>query len=305
MKKILLFLFCFGVSVLLLISCNEKLERSMPSDKDEKNNLYADSANAEKLPEGSGVMWRYNITLKQKPYITISLSDWIAVIEHCTGAQTEEDPYVFGMADRYWSPDATPPTREELCDCSYVYAYIPENYAELWRPDLVLPLDPYSTVVFNGTIFWSNVNLHHTVYDFVESNDTSERSFLLLFSEEPQRCLENGDVDTYVDCDTAVSTWCRDFLPDAEPVEGTNFVLWTGTVEEMLSIVADYGKQIWVCFPEDFVDIYGFTIKQAQVLISKGYLDMWCYATSISPLYGLTPTEIAAYIAEHPEILEE
>ena len=56
---------------------------------------------------------------------------------------------------------------------------------------------------------------------------------------------------------------------------------------------------------EEFGNTFGVTVEQAQGLIVKGYLDPWCCAIEGSPLYGLTSDQIAAYIAAHPELLEE
>ena len=94
-------------------------------------------------------------------------------------------------------------------------------------------------------------------------------------------------------------------------IDGSRYGIWEVTTEELKSIAkALYEENLYwfgcyVCSVEEFYYIFGVTVEQAQVLIASGHLDLWCTATMDSPLFGLTPAEIAAYIAAHPEILEE
>ena len=82
-------------------------------------------------------------------------------------------------------------------------------------------------------------------------------------------------------------------------------MLWTGTAAELLEIAGE-DHRIMVCFPEDFIDIFGMTVEQAQKMIELGELNMWGSPnTSSSPLYRKHPLWIAAYLADHPELLEE
>ena len=58
-------------------------------------------------------------------------------------------------------------------------------------------------------------------------------------------------------------------------------------------------------------NLFGVTVEQGEILAEKGILSALYIADQTdchgdpNPLYGLTPTEIAAYLAEHPELLEE
>ena len=250
----------------------------------------ADDGGEEAWPDGSGVAWYYNLAAEQKPYITQSVSDWITV---CWGDKSDYDHNTINIRDRYWSEDSAPPTVKRLAEWSYVALYLPENYVEIYASDLVLPLEPYSSYTFNLPAYWSKTTVHKAVYDFLESGNTEERTYLLRFADA-----------MYAEQDE-IATLYRDALPDAEAVDGIGYVRWTGTAEELLRIADAVDSWIWVCFEEDLADVCGLTVEQAQALVANGHVTSWCHAFEESPLYGLTPDEIAAYLAEHPEILEE
>ena len=264
-----------------------------------------DEPKQEEWTDGSGVRWCYELTPHSKPYIKQFLSDWTTVVYNTYGAQQEIDPYRFGVQSRYWSADDAPPTREKLGCFSYASAYIPENYVELWAPDLVLPAEPYSTVTFRGTVYISDIAFHETVYDFVEENSTEEKDFLIRFAKGHQLEREKGTFDSPAARDEAVLAWCRGFLSDVETVENVGFVRWTGTREELLSMATVSGHKLWVCFPEDFEDIFGVCVEQAQILIENGYFNMWSSPVEGSAMYDLSGPEIQAYLTAHPELLEE
>ncbi len=287
------------LSLILIFSvlCSSCAEEPVPPADAEEPASTADGGEGEAgedaaktWPDGSGVIWYYNLVSEQKPYIAQSVSDWITV---CQGEKGDYAHYAVGIQDRYWSEDSAPPTVKTLAEWSYVALYLPENYVEIYAPDLVLPLEPYSSYTFNLPAYWSKTTVHKAVYDFLESGNTEERTYLLRFADA-----------MYAEQDE-IATLYRDALPDAEAVDGIGYVRWTGTAEELLRIADAVDSWIWVCFEEDLADVCGFTVEQAQALVANGHVTSWCHAFEESPLYGLTPAEIAAYLAEHPEILEE
>lgn len=165
------------------------------------------------------------------------------------------------------------------------------------------PLEPGDKVVIEETIYYSSVNVSPQVYDFIESWDVSKKQFLICnyedmttISEESKRLFEEK---------------CKTYFPGAVAIEGTNYFLWENTADALVRIAelelrrVDVEEfQCLICFPEEFYNLYGVTVEQAQTLIKNGHLNMQCKAPIGSPLYGLTPAEIAAYLAEHLEILE-
>lgn len=275
-------------------------ENAPPEDLDPVPPNNGESDLSQEWPAMSGVTWRYNVMWEEKTYVNESLSIWSFKILRIGGDKDEMGLNQVSLKDVYWSADAMPPDKKTLINYTSEALYMPENYAELWECDSALPAEPYSTVTFRGILYRSSTDVSRSVYDFLESGEDGERTFLIRFAEGYL-----SHFDTAVERDASVSAWCEMFLPEAEIVEGVGFVRWTGVAEELLTIAADSGSQIWVCFEENFAETYGFTIEQAQALIEKGHLGLWCDAFENSPLYGLTPTEIAAYLAEHPELLEE
>ena len=80
-----------------------------------------------------------------------------------------------------------------------------------------------------------------------------------------------------------------------EVLEKIGFIAWEGTAAELLAI-ADEDHQIWVCFPENFEEIFGMTVEQARNLIDEGQVNRWCCPVQDSVLYGRSPSDIQAII---------
>jgi hypothetical protein len=116
--------------------------------------------------------------------------------------------------------------------------------------------------------------------------------------------------DSKTECAKEFEAKCKEYFPDMIPIGDTQYYLWEGTAEDFKAVSQKImnNEQSWkfmACLYEDFFNIYGITVEQALALIQNGHFDNMCRPKSKSPLYRLTPTEIAAYLAEHPELLEE
>ena len=167
-----------------------------------------------------------------------------------------------------------------------------------WSEDM-LPFKPGG--IFNGHYerYYSYTTVYTTVYDWLESEETGARQFWIRPNKYYQEDRKNYDSQ-----EAYLAAWCEEYLPDGTVVDGLGFVLWEGTAAELVDI-AEYDNRIIVCFPEDFDAIYGMTVEQAEILIERGILGDWSSPVPGSALYSLAPTKIAAYLAEHPELLEE
>lgn len=187
-------------------------------------------------------------------------------------------------------------------DISYA---VPEG----WPPDCIVEKKPWSEDMLPlkaGDIvyeyverYYSYTTVYETVYNWLESEDGGTRQFLIRPSREQQ-----DDRNQYESQGAYLTAWCEEYLPDGTVADGLGFVLWEGSADELVEIAED-DNRIIVCFPEDFEAIYGMSAEQAEILVARGILGDWSSPVVRSPLYQLTPTEIAAYLAEHLELLEE
>ena len=168
-----------------------------------------------------------------------------------------------------------------------------------WSEDM-LPYKAGAIIQRSAARYYSYTTVYETVYDWLESEDGGTRQFLI----RPNKLCQ-GNRDQYDSQEAYLSAWCEDYLPDGTVVDGLGFALWEGTADELVEIAECRCNRIIVCFPEDFEAIYGMTAEQAGILVEFGILGDWSSPKINSPLYGLSPAEIAAYIAAHPEILEE
>ena len=161
------------------------------------------------------------------------------------------------------------------------------------------PIEPGEKIITETEVLVSRLNVSPSVYDFLESWEVSKKQFLIC------RYSKAANIESF-------SQKCEQYFKGSVALEGTEYYLWEGTAEELKSIAKelyeDDSKEFncLICFPDDFVNLYGVTIEQAQFLIASGDLNGQCLPyIKNSPLYGMTPTEIAAYLADHPELLEE
>lgn len=198
-----------------------------------------------------------------------------------------------------------------------------------WTPDMLPDIEPNSTVKITKTNTYSRIKASPAVSDFLERGDQSKKDFVLLFVGAKIRYFDGYH---QVMTDEKRNEWleqsCALFYVDGETIGNTGHILWRErdadqiiALNKWLDAISAAGPQnrpyvtygwdfstegVLVCFLEEVEALYGVTFEQADILYEKGYLDAWCTATiENSPLYGLSPAEIAAYIAAHPEILEE
>ena len=208
-------------------------------------------------------------------------------------------PYVRGYSDDWWSC-----VRESL-DMDPIggrYEFIP------WSEELGVA--PGGTITLTEDRPVSHVYVSEEVYAFFESGSTAKRAFL----------IQNYNKDDCVDItarDAAYAEWCETDFVGGNVSEKTGHIVWTGHAATLLEIAQNLKTPpkppyqpsaipVLICFPSEFNDIYGVSMEDARKLIDKGILDGWSTPTDEnSPLYALNPAEIAAYIAAHPELLEE
>ena len=181
---------------------------------------------------------------------------------------------------------------------------------EPWTSDMLPDIEPNSTVIVITKEPYSCIHASLNVCRFLAEKNTVKRDFLLLPVNTVFRKCENDDIE-FGERAKHLAEWISSYLPEGEIVGKTGHILWRGNAREMDALnarIGEFGRgnEVLVCFPDEFVEIYGVTFEQADILIEKGYLSIQCTPTiEDSPLYGMTPTEIAVYLAAHPELLEE
>lgn len=165
------------------------------------------------------------------------------------------------------------------------------------------PLEPGDKVVIMEKYEYSDMTVTPAVYQFLGGWDISKRTLLITGGKRSGASSSEGSKN--------FEETCKEYFSGITRVENTGYYLWEGTAEDFKAAAdkimkSDQNKWFFeACFHEDFLNIYGFTIEQALILIQNGHLFTNFKAEMNSPLYKLTPTEIAAYLTEHPEILEE
>ena len=201
-----------------------------------------------------------------------------------------------------------------------------------WAPDMLPHIEPNSTVEITVTISESFIQASSAVSNFLESGDKkTEKDFVILFIDAKAGYLSKFEygMTTEEERKEWLYRWCGYLGVDGDVIGNTGHILWENKTAEDLNTLNKWVKSlgvvdrphtfpsvqmyeeggVLVCFLEEVEALYGVTFEQADILYEKGYLDGWCTASyplcEDSPLYGLNPAEIAAYIAEHPEILEE
>ena len=205
----------------------------------------------------------------------------------------------------------------------------PSRSVKQWTPDMLPDILPNSTVDVTVSRPYSYIKVSYGVAEFLKSGDTSRRDFVLLIIDAKcqhlgkyQYGMQPGERDEWL------KRWCDSLCIDRELIGNTGHILWKESDAEQIDklnrlidksvpvtgaddpdAIYDCGwveEGILVCFPEEIEVLYGFTFEQADILCERGYIDEWCTATvEDSPLYGMTPAEIAAYLADHPELFEE
>ena len=133
--------------------------------------------------------------------------------------------------------------------------------------------------------------LLQSVIKKLKSGEEASGEYLI----RPTFCAEEKDLTAR---DAALQTWCDQYLPDGQILEKIGYVRWYGSTEALLAL-ASASQEILVCFIDDFESIHGMSIEKAQAMIDAGELDIWSCPVEGSPLYGKTPAEIAAYLAEN------
>ena len=188
---------------------------------------------------------------------------------------------------------------EDLAECSSIqYELIPwdDRYASIIEPGGSIYVD-------DGPHYHSSIGVSPTVYSYLESwSSPTEKKKFVIFMYSPQ--IE--------ELWPSMEEYHNHHFPGIQVIENTWYGIWEGTAEEFKKITAalmdknDYIYGTDVCFPEDIEYLFGVTIEQAQILVRKGHLSRSLRNNEKeSPLYGLSSAEIAAYIAAHPELLEE
>ena len=225
--------------------------------------------------------------------------------------------------DHWWN------FKEIYLDASETDGFHTKIEEKPWSPDMLPDIEPNSTVEIIETVTYSRIKASPAVSDFLDSGDESKKDFVLLFIGAKIRYFDGyHSVMTGERRNEWLEQSCALFYVDGDVIGNTGHILWrerdadqiialnkwldaVSTINPSDRPYATYGwdfstEGILVCFPEEIEALYGFTLEQADILCERGYIDEWCTATvENSPLYGMTPTEIAAYLAAHPELLEE
>ncbi|MBQ8342282.1 MAG: hypothetical protein IJY22_07920 [Clostridia bacterium] len=168
-----------------------------------------------------------------------------------------------------------------------------------WSADMDPPRQPNEQVIIQIPDYYAYTAVYASVYDWLESEERGSKQFLIRPGIGYQ-----GDCVQYNNQEEFLVAWCAEYLPNGTVLEGLGYIQWEGTEEELLAI-ASYDNRIVVCFPDDFENIHGMSMEQARKLVVCGELGDWSSPTENSPLENLSPKEIAAYLADHPELLEE
>ena len=214
----------------------------------------------------------------------------------------QEVAYVQRSDANLWRRDPLAGDRDQIPEEPY-----PKSQTVLvpWDPSYSNAVEPGGTIFEEGVYEISDVEVSAAVYDFLEGWDISKRQFLILIDEEMYSYMESETYGSFFE-------YCNAYFPGIQCVDELEYALWEGTAEDLRKIAKDLYKDnpyyfnCLICFPEDFYNLYGMTFEQARILVRKGELNEQCLPRiSTSPLYGMTPTEIAAYLADHPELLEE
>ena len=161
-----------------------------------------------------------------------------------------------------------------------------------------------SILVYDDPIYRSAIDVSPKVYNYLEGwpSPGEKKQFLILMFTH-----------LHVDLFPSLEAYYNHFFPGIKAIEDTPYGVWEGTAEEFKKIATAiqedndfYLFTTAVCFPEDIEYLFGVTIEQAQILARKKHLDVFLRNNmKESPLYGLTPAEIAVYLAAHPELLEK
>jgi hypothetical protein len=157
----------------------------------------------------------------------------------------------------------------------------------------------------------SHIHVSEEVYAFFESGSTAKRAFLIQHYDKSSMY----ELSAISARDERYAEWCETTFKGGYVSEKTGHIVWTGHAATLLEIAQGLKIEgalpyvprpirILICFPSEFNEIYGITMEQARILTGKGLMDGWSGHTEESPLYGLSHAQIAAYLAEHPEILE-
>ena len=174
-----------------------------------------------------------------------------------------------------------------------------------WTSDMPSYIKPNSTVIEIKKQPYSCIHASLGVSRFLSEKSVIKKDFLLV-------SVLTGweEYDSIEERNERLKQWNVENLIEGEIVGKTGHLLWRGNakgldeINKILNLNGEINVAL-VCFADEFVDLYGVTFEQANILIEKGHLDMWCLPTvESSPLYDMHPLEIAAYLAEHPESLE-
>lgn len=252
----------------------ETPEEQKPSDEsqeDEKNDMESQ--------RDPSVWWKLETLSVPMRYVRENYADW--------------KDAVLWVGDRFG-------ITEWGSDWSNNYMNPPDEMDLKYLQDKVFYVNPNDTVILLEPRFVSSITTSAAVYEFLESRDTSKRQFLIQLAEN----LKDDFRSNRAERDATLTQLSAQYMSQTQVIADIGFVFFEGTGTELLELLEDYEKNAFVMLHEEFDDVFGVTIEQAQLLISNGTLDLWCNPLASSPLYGLTPTEIAAYLAAHPEILE-
>ena len=253
---------------------------------DESNDEPTEENGVPSEPKAPTVTYRYKYVGELVPYEQVGMENW------------------WHLTDKYFQ--MTAPTVSV------------SQKTEEWSEDLLPEIKPNSTVEIIKSVPYTYIHVSSAVFEFLESGDRSPKNFVLLSVDvrtDVERIYLN-DIDIK-SRDELLIWWCGAHLIDGEIIGKTGHVSFNARARDLdqinqlkaYSIKNGYYcpiGEILVCFADEFVGLYGVTFEEADILIEKGHLDMWCMPTvENSPLYGLCPELIAAYLIEHPEILEE
>ena len=237
----------------------------------------------------------------EEPFPEPSVSEDASTVTYKYVMEPELISYEQVWEARWWNRSSYYDNVVYGTDFSY---YVEEQVP--WTANMPWGIKPNSMVIEITKRPYSCIHASLDASRFLSEKNTTRKEFILV-----SVVTAWYGYDSIEERNEQLRQWCVENSIDGEIIGNTGHIWWNGNAKELDEINAKlnengYFNVALVCLVNEFEELYGVTADQAEILIEKGFLDMWCLPTiEDSPLYKMFPTEIAAYLAEHPELLEE